>query len=510
MVKARVHGDCAGTAGAWVRRLAGWLVAALCGIALLVWYVTHDFPAPKDGAEKQAERRARARLSACLIGLPPGHNADAHLRATAIAAHDDATWPKRCVPYARELEQATRRYAAHLSSELQRDDRASLPSHDVATAISAASTGIDFERVTRDVPRPPPAPLLPEPGLLHGEWVDETTGDPDLQLRFEDVACQLAAVDGGLEPVARCSFVVDRLARSLRSLALVPATGGAPPLVLVRGDEIAGWRDGTPLITADVLRSWRDGTRVLAVTAGPRPTLWLHDGTAARAIAIDRPRTLTDASVAGGHLVWRERGGLFARALGDTLGPVVEVAKDAHDPTNRSCATAGVTALVVRTADGSHLALRIGERWAVVGPIAQRHALHCTSHSAVLTHVEDGVVERTDCTLAGCTSAKIALPAAKRSALAIAVPLGDETAVVWVYDAVWMVRGRLADLPAAKRMPLFNGYGGSAPYTANSELVQRLQGHARGESLVVILGSIEPRAIHVRGDRVEPVRVVLD
>ena len=506
MVKARIHGDRAGTVRAWLRRLGGWLVAALCGLALLVWYVAREHPETAERSSRDAELRAEARLAACLIGSRPGPDADQLLRATAIAAHADPTWPKRCVPYARELEKIGDRYQ-NVSTALERDRHAVFATGDVASAISTRNTRIDFERITRDVPRPPPAPALPQPGLLHGEWLDEATGDPDLQLRLEEVACQLAAVDGGLEPVARCSFVVDRLAP--RSLELVAATGGGPPLAFSRGREVAEWSDGRSLITADVVRPWRAGTHVFAIAPHPRPTLWIHDGTATRTIAIDRPRTLGDAFNIGGNLVWRERGGLYARSLGETLGAVVEIAKGAFEPRRRGCAAANVAALVVRS-ENTHLALRIGERWALVGPIADDHALHCTNTGAVLTHVADGVVERTDCTLAGCTSAKIELPAAKPSELAIAVPVGEETAVIWVYDAVWMVRGRLAELAAAKRVPLFNGYGGSAPYTPNSELVQRLRGHARGASLVLILGSLEPRAIHVRGDRVEPVRVVFD
>jgi hypothetical protein len=513
MVSARIHGDGAGKAKAWLRRLAGWLVALLAGVALLVGYLARDHTPPATRADL-AEARARARLAACLIGQPPGPTAAPLLRATQIASHDDPAWPKRCIPYAKELERLDESPTSSPSTALANDDPFEVLDVSVSHAIETANNDLDFAAVTRDVPRPRPAPVLPEPGTLHEDSVDQSTGDPDLQLRFDDDAvCQLAAKDGGLEPIARCSFVADRLGFGdrRRHVELVPSTGGAPPLAFAAWREIAGWSDGRPVVAGKLESTWRTGDRTFALAAAPRPSLLVHDANGTRTLALDRPRTVAGARLFAGHLVWHERGTLYARALGESLGPVVTIGKG-DAPSRSTCVAGDTAALILR--DDRHLALRVGERWAVVGPISAEGRLHCLAGRAVIAHVEtsrrdNAVITRTDCTLAGCTDARVELAA--RSEAAVAVPVGDETLVAWAHDAIWMVRGPLAALPTAKRVPVVNGFGVSARYVPYSRLVQRMHAYVRGESVVLLLASAgEPFAVHVRGDKLEAVRVVYD
>lgn len=492
-----------------MRRYAGFLIIVALGASLIAWYVLRTHRDPRD-VKRETEARLRARFAACMLGQPANERYDRRLRAVMVASHDDPTWPKRCIPYGNAALKATGENGTvepYLSS-------GNLFDPVVTTLLSPRSVDVDFAAATREVPRPREPTMPTDLPRLHASFVEEATGETDLAVMLgREVACRFAPKDGGLEPIARCSFVADGVRRDRRP-ELVKGSG---EILLHDYRTVTSWRTGTKLLERPLeVKPTRSGNTLLAIAQSKRPTLVVLDGGAPRDVALDRPATTTgEVALAGDQLVWYERGHVFARALLPAVGPVVDLGPAPAGIIRQSC-TASSTVAAVLDVDGKEqwqLALRVGDRWTLSAPIpvTNRSRLHCQADRAVVMtvdHEEALTVQRVDCTPAGCTPASVEMRT--RAGEVAAVPDGNDVVLVWAHEAVWMVRAPLVELPKAKRIALSEGYAPSVRFIPNSPLVQGLAAYVRGVSTIVLLQSSGTLAVHVRDGRVEPVRAIYE
>jgi hypothetical protein len=495
-----------------MRRFGGFLIIVAVGASLIAWYVLRDHP-DADALRDQAKARTRARFVACLIGQPASDRSNQRLRAVMLASHDDPTWPKRCIPYAKAAEKATGEKSSAVPF-LDGTKREEVFETQVTSLLYPRSDKVDFAAVTRDVPRPKEPTHATDLGHLHTSFVDDAVGDTDLTaILGREVACRFAPKDGGLEPIARCSFLADGV--RVRRPIIVKGSGE----VLVHDyKSVFSWRTGARLMERPLAISpARSGDTILGLAEGKRATLLVQEGGKLRELALDRPANPRgELTLASDQLVWLERGHVFARALLPVPGPVTDLGVAPDGIIRRSCAANGTVAVILEVDNTNdwQLALRVGDRWKLVGPIpvTDRSRLECQKDRAVvMTIAQDGAtltITRADCTLEGCKPASVEL--ARQAKVIDVVPDGDEVVLVWAHDAVWMARGRLADLAGAKRIALYDGIGTLDHYIANSKLVQGIRVFVRGASTIVLLQSSGTLAVHARDGRVERVRPIYE
>ncbi|MEO8844614.1 MAG: hypothetical protein ABI591_23940 [Kofleriaceae bacterium] len=462
-----------------------------------------------------------------MTGESVTHNGPDATRLRAIQLAGAADWPKRCAPYAAAVEGALRHEGGsrHDEGSRQLADGKLFEHLSIDSDVEALLTPAADERivaladVARDVPAPPAPTLLAHDVVTVASRASQLTelGDHDLALVLsEQVACRFAARDGGLDPVAHCSYPADAFAQP-RRWSLVRTT--TAELQVVADDGIRAFATGelvlattTPTAQAsDVAGSlfvWpRDATRTSVLRRAP---------TGATTI-LPLPHKLDgSATVVRDQLLWTEHGRVVGVDLsGPKVGPIYVVAKAAHLPEPVTCATTEIAAALVVSGDDTYrVAVLANGAWqlSATGP---RYDLHCSGATVTGLTAEarsSGLeIARLDCTAAGCTpsTARIGHIAGP---FAVA-PIGSATIVVWVDDLVRGISGPLSGLATAKPFAIYDGSRFeqlSRRQTSATELIQGVDVVGRGASAIVVLHGDGVRLVHVRDGKPERVDVVFD
>jgi len=508
----------------WLRRNAVIVVLAAVAAGIATWAFTRK---PPELASQRAIATARARLSACLIGQPVSRESidGQRLRAIQLAHVED--WPKRCGPYAEEVERALPHhggvatddgsralYGGHVFANYN-------VNHDVSSLLSPDDDEpiLALADVARDVP-PPPAPVLLPREVVEVARRSSTpidVGEHDLGIVMPDeVACRFAARDGGLEPLAHCSYAADAL-MSERRWARVPSTS-ATDLALLAADGIRAFATGDRLAAGTRnSQAWEVAGTLYVFPADATRTSVLRRDASGATTTLRLPHHLDEsATMVGTQLLWTEHDRVVGVSL-DAAKPssMYEVAKGVHLPEAAPCATADIAAaLLVDKDDQARVAVFSKGSWRVTEP-GPHYQLSCTG--ATVTGLDadkrstELAIERIDCNADRCTHSAGKMPSVT-GAYAVAAA-GSDTIVVWVGATVVGVEGPIASLATAKPFVIFDGstYENlEAKEFSSSELVQHVDVFARGASMIVVVSGDGLELVHVRDGKPERVAVTFD
>jgi hypothetical protein len=514
------------------------LVPIVLGVASLAWVIGYVVRLGSTERKDDSIARARAELAACLLGPPfePWMVED-RLRRIDIAVASDAAepdWPMRCSDHAAALERLFETPEdpllgnATASARLRRgrlyeDLRVA---REIIELLRPAPGEPEVDVPAAAVPAPAPADLVTEPTSWPQGPSRASGGTADLALLMQRAVCRFGVTPTGLEPVARCTYFPDTLARDAQVYGIV-AGPSRDPILLARGTPIS-LATGEPMMaSAQALQSFSVlEDRTLAALASDALVVGDPDG-AERRLSLDRPRgePAETAVLVGDHLMWTEAGALFARSVvKGGFGPVVEVGRPpvASVPftgPDGYCAHDGVLGAWIESEPDAtrrgaeyRIVARVEDSWVFSDPVRGR--LDCLADAVVVTrtrHDDSGsTITRTECASTGCRTTEIGLPeVTERSE---AAPIGDFTVLVWVDD---LVRARIApfsELPHASTIALFDGYRDHRYYEFHGQsIVRRLALHVRGDSAIVELHADDTVGVHLDADgSVQPVRVVYE
>ena len=510
----------------WWRRNAVLVVLVAGALGLVVWYVCSwslDSDLPRRGIAV-----ARARLAACLTGIAVDHErpATSRLRAIQLDATDD--WPKRCAPYAVELERllATPAHPSSNGASLALDRGKLFDLYSVQSDLSSLLTAVADEPIvpigeqTRDVRPPPPPMTLPDELPAVASQLDPLVilGDQDLSLVIGDqIACRFVAHDGGLEATAHCRYPGDALVLGRFGARYLRASSGSD-LAVVSGGLVRSFETGEPILGASSvvlaqefagsMLGW-DPSHNAVVRRDPNGTL----------TTLKLPHPLGGRAVlVGDQLVWEEHKHVVARdAAGSKLGPVTEVTTHDGSPMwSRVCSTSQVTAVLLEEDDDRfRIAVRASGAWTVSDP-GPPYRLTCAGEvvSGVATSEVNATsvrIDRVDCTRGHCTGGTVTVSGTGKAVAAAAI--GDATIVVWIDDVVRAVTGPLAQLATLPSFPIYDGLNYVRLHdkqTGRQELLDTIDVVGRGASAIVLLHGDGVKLLHVRGRKAERVNIVYD